>query len=1046
MKKIILIFTLLFSYFGVTYAWVVPGTIQKGSYESNIFCTAETKTYSPTWWTYSCSMYYNARNAACWVQSYNTCTNAACWVASYNYNSCATSTCWVASYTACWYANDDPSKTQVCATWSTCSYAGYTTTSCTTNYKTCAASACWIASTNYKTCATSACWVALYNSCRTAANGCEQYSSSAIWTDSYTNYTDKEWIFYFSQSGNNIKLGNDVGQSCNAKATVNVTHIAPTSGIWYCPMWNCNPSSISIKNEYSWRHAQCTTWYSRDNLVTSFDQLWNIQRQYTSYQNKQVCKVEWRYATWDSTAPTVSINSVWNVFTDDIETWCNITRYKGASSSTKDGCEKYRARWQAGFWADLLKWLEITIWSDPSWIGSVNIILWACNATYTPNATDLNSILASTTSPSWVKSQYTNGFIIKYDASFTALWKSQPSLLSLFGKSRLDECFDEGQNLLIVEAKDMARSENDGISINPNSEKIQKWTVNIDNSPPKVKLSGDLTNTSDIWRNYTLEWNIEQWEVYKWGWTSTCNSYSWSLVQCPWTLTGGQKWLAPTWVDANTWKFMQYSCNGQPGKPSINECKMWCIAWQDWNPNTLKCEVASCKATVGGKEVVIEHGVNGIVSGSSCMAYCIPGHSLNCVVKWSAPVSIIAWVCWGSNGANLASIPTSNLCNSWTPSAVSGNWPWSWTCNGLNGGANSSCTAIKSSWWTPWTCGSSHNTSLSTAPTWNLCNSWTPSTVTWTWPWTWSCNGSNGGSTDFCSASKTGWWDIATTHGVCWTTHNTTIAATPTTNLCNSWTPSSVTWTWPWTWNCTWTNGWETVNCIANKQAENCMTQTYYTPTYTANYTPNPGNSNDNLIPYCVGWHSGQDGCSNYKYMYWTQSLTFQWYFTPPAPNLKLYVISNSRHAGKPPIKTLWCPAGKTNQEIKQEVQRIFDSGGMNTQLDWHNQNYINQNAGPTLIPDWQFGKNIDTQQMISQIDSLNLPLPKPNIKSYNGCDISWGRWSAKYTSDFFITVVFWDLYVNPDWTFNQNVSLYRYDATESNCPPPPPGYDWGWA
>src|SRR5271166_629547 len=49
--------------------------------------------------------------------------------------------------------------------------------------------------------------------------------------------------------------------------------------------------------------------------------------------------------------------------------------------------------------------------------------------------------------------------------------------------------------------------------------------------------------------------------------------------------------------------------------------------------------------------------------------------------------------CGSSNGASLASAPTTNLCSAGTASAVTGSGPWSWTCAGSNGGATSSCSA-----------------------------------------------------------------------------------------------------------------------------------------------------------------------------------------------------------------------------------------------------------------------------------------------------------------------------------------------------------------
>ncbi len=49
--------------------------------------------------------------------------------------------------------------------------------------------------------------------------------------------------------------------------------------------------------------------------------------------------------------------------------------------------------------------------------------------------------------------------------------------------------------------------------------------------------------------------------------------------------------------------------------------------------------------------------------------------------------------CGSANGSMTNSTPTENLCAAGTPSAVSGEGPWNWTCNGSNGGTNASCSA-----------------------------------------------------------------------------------------------------------------------------------------------------------------------------------------------------------------------------------------------------------------------------------------------------------------------------------------------------------------
>ena len=61
-------------------------------------------------------------------------------------------------------------------------------------------------------------------------------------------------------------------------------------------------------------------------------------------------------------------------------------------------------------------------------------------------------------------------------------------------------------------------------------------------------------------------------------------------------------------------------------------------------------------------------------------------------------------------------------------------------------------------------CGSSNNTTVSTAPTTNLCSTGTASAVGGSGPWTWSCAGSNGGTTASCSAQRTTTAPSADTH------------------------------------------------------------------------------------------------------------------------------------------------------------------------------------------------------------------------------------------------------------------------------------------
>ncbi len=113
---------------------------------------------------------------------------------------------------------------------------------------------------------------------------------------------------------------------------------------------------------------------------------------------------------------------------------------------------------------------------------------------------------------------------------------------------------------------------------------------------------------------------------------------------------------------------------------------------------------------------------------------CIYGSIISCSAGY-APTSscgstptLINGVCGSDNGQTLSSAPT-NLCNAGTASALSGNGPWYWSCAGSNGGATAYCSAQKTV--TPITgqCGSSQGQTFNSTPTSNLCNLGTASTV-----------------------------------------------------------------------------------------------------------------------------------------------------------------------------------------------------------------------------------------------------------------------------------------------------------------------------
>jgi hypothetical protein len=101
----------------------------------------------------------------------------------------------------------------------------------------------------------------------------------------------------------------------------------------------------------------------------------------------------------------------------------------------------------------------------------------------------------------------------------------------------------------------------------------------------------------------------------------------------------------------------------------------------------------------------------------------------------------------------LSSAPT-ELCTAGTPSLVSGEGPWTWTCQGIDGGQTSpTCSAAA----VPplGACGTDSQQTLTSPPT-NLCTFGTASAVSGDGSasnrWTWTCTGDVGAAPVNCSA------------------------------------------------------------------------------------------------------------------------------------------------------------------------------------------------------------------------------------------------------------------------------------------------------
>lgn len=98
--------------------------------------------------------------------------------------------------------------------------------------------------------------------------------------------------------------------------------------------------------------------------------------------------------------------------------------------------------------------------------------------------------------------------------------------------------------------------------------------------------------------------------------------------------------------------------------------------------------------------------------------------------------------CGTANGTTVSTIPTTNLCTTGSPTGVSGSGPWTWSCLGSGGGANSTtCQANRTVGVVTGSCNNTVHGGCTTGT-----RSWINNTSACNTTATWSCLGSGGGA------------------------------------------------------------------------------------------------------------------------------------------------------------------------------------------------------------------------------------------------------------------------------------------------------------
>jgi hypothetical protein len=110
--------------------------------------------------------------------------------------------------------------------------------------------------------------------------------------------------------------------------------------------------------------------------------------------------------------------------------------------------------------------------------------------------------------------------------------------------------------------------------------------------------------------------------------------------------------------------------------------------------------------------------------------------------------------CGPANDVPSSTAPINGRCalgNATRVSGGNGN-PWTWTCDGLNGGSNAVCSAPYQVAMVNGACGPANGVPTKSAPSSGLCSAGNATPVTGSVPWAWGCQGTNGGTTASCSA------------------------------------------------------------------------------------------------------------------------------------------------------------------------------------------------------------------------------------------------------------------------------------------------------
>jgi len=212
--------------------------------------------------------------------------------------------------------------------------------------------------------------------------------------------------------------------------------------------------------------------------------------------------------------------------------------------------------------------------------------------------------------------------------------------------------------------------------------------------------------------------------------------------------------------------------------------------------------------------------------------------------------------CGSSSGGIFTAAPAANLCGSGTASSVSGSGPWNWSCAGIYGGTEATCSASLQTYSVTFQSGGNGTITGATAQTVNYNAPATAVTavaatdyhfVNWTGTGGFAATSANPLTLASVTSDQTITANFAhdAVNGACGASNGLTLTAAPADGFCSAGSASTLTGSGPWSWSCAGQFGGTEATCNAAIKAYSVSFQSDAngSVTGTATQTVNHGGS-----------------------------------------------------------------------------------------------------------------------------------------------------------------------------------------------------------